>query len=144
MAAHNMVNILRAQLEKQERPLYLQPVDKDGNYPWKKREDESASSPKDAPGPSQQAGSSSGGASRPSCKRKTTEGGNTDEKGSKRVKATVTKRKATATKQKVTTIKRKATAIKYSNHGTQGQGSNCGSEEPTSTKDVTSTLETDS
>ncbi|KAF9402069.1 hypothetical protein BGX21_011368 [Mortierella sp. AD011] len=35
MAAHNMVNILRAYVERQERPDYLQPVDEDGKYPWK-------------------------------------------------------------------------------------------------------------
>lgn len=81
-----MVKILRAQVEKQERPLYLQPVDQDGNYPWKKSEDESASSPKDAPGPSQQAGGSdgragqSGRASQVGRKRKTTGGGNTGKK----------------------------------------------------------------
>ncbi|KAF9111626.1 hypothetical protein BGX27_004678, partial [Mortierella sp. AM989] len=58
---HNLVNILCAQVEKQERPLYLQPVDKDGRYPWKEREDESASSPRNVAGPSQQAGGSSDG-----------------------------------------------------------------------------------
>ncbi|KAF8923272.1 hypothetical protein BGZ58_003142, partial [Dissophora ornata] len=35
MASHNMVNIMRAQVERQERPDYLQPVDEDGLYPWK-------------------------------------------------------------------------------------------------------------
>ncbi|KAG0195786.1 hypothetical protein BGX28_000635, partial [Mortierella sp. GBA30] len=35
MASHNMVNIMRARVERQERPDYLQPVDEDGLYPWK-------------------------------------------------------------------------------------------------------------
>ena len=35
MASHNMVNIMRARVERQERPDYLQPVDGDGLYPWK-------------------------------------------------------------------------------------------------------------
>ncbi|KAF9150146.1 hypothetical protein DFQ26_001677, partial [Actinomortierella ambigua] len=37
MAGHNIVNILRAHVEKQERPDYLQPVDEHGVYPWKAR-----------------------------------------------------------------------------------------------------------
>ncbi|KAG0058140.1 hypothetical protein BGZ92_007242, partial [Podila epicladia] len=35
MAGHNMVNVLRSYVERQERPDYLHPVDEDGNYPWK-------------------------------------------------------------------------------------------------------------
>lgn len=35
MAGHNMVNVLRSYIERQERPDYLHPVDEDGNYPWK-------------------------------------------------------------------------------------------------------------
>ncbi|KAF9964874.1 hypothetical protein BGZ73_001677, partial [Actinomortierella ambigua] len=35
MAAHNMVNVLRAYVERQERPDYLQPVDDRGQFPWK-------------------------------------------------------------------------------------------------------------
>ncbi|KAG0011727.1 hypothetical protein BGZ80_000457 [Entomortierella chlamydospora] len=64
MGGHNLVNILCAQVEKQERSLYLQPADKGGRYPWKEREDESASSPKVAAGPSQQAGSGGDGGKR--------------------------------------------------------------------------------
>ena len=34
MAGHNMCNAILGQLEHQQRPLYLQPVDADGSYPW--------------------------------------------------------------------------------------------------------------
>ncbi|KAG0294208.1 hypothetical protein BGZ98_001851, partial [Dissophora globulifera] len=34
LAAHNMVNAVQGHLLHQKRPLYLQPVDKDGHYPW--------------------------------------------------------------------------------------------------------------
>ena len=34
MAAHNMCNIVKSHLLYQQRPKYLQPIDKDGNYPW--------------------------------------------------------------------------------------------------------------
>lgn len=34
MAGHNMCNVIRGHLRSQVRPLYLQPVDKDGKYPW--------------------------------------------------------------------------------------------------------------
>lgn len=34
MAAHNLVNILKSHATKQERPLYLQPMDNEGNYLW--------------------------------------------------------------------------------------------------------------
>ncbi|KAG0254341.1 hypothetical protein DFQ27_006905 [Actinomortierella ambigua] len=37
MGGHNMANILRSHVEKQERPLYLHPVDKDGHFPWLER-----------------------------------------------------------------------------------------------------------
>ena len=36
MAAHNICNIVKGHLTKQERPLYLQPVDSTGAYPWMK------------------------------------------------------------------------------------------------------------
>jgi len=35
MAAHNMCNIVQAHLVNQQRPDYLQPVDKEGRFPWK-------------------------------------------------------------------------------------------------------------
>ncbi|KAF9982287.1 hypothetical protein BGZ65_003029, partial [Modicella reniformis] len=44
MAAHNMCNAIRGHLLHQTRPLYLQPVDKDGNYPWMKDTDAAVSS----------------------------------------------------------------------------------------------------
>ena len=34
MAGHNICNVIRGHLLKQERPRYLQPKDIDGNYPW--------------------------------------------------------------------------------------------------------------
>jgi len=34
MAAHNMCNVIRGHLLHQQRPHYLQPYDKDGNYIW--------------------------------------------------------------------------------------------------------------
>ena len=34
MAGHNIANVVRGHLINQQRPLYLQPVDKDGSYPW--------------------------------------------------------------------------------------------------------------
>ncbi|KAG0259868.1 hypothetical protein BG011_002319 [Mortierella polycephala] len=34
MAGHNVCNMVRGHLADQQRPLYLQPVDMDGNYPW--------------------------------------------------------------------------------------------------------------
>ncbi|KAG0322546.1 hypothetical protein BGZ99_003262 [Dissophora globulifera] len=81
MAGHNIVNIARNQVEKQERPLYLHPVDKDGKYPWLERGDKGGSSPKDGLSPSQQGG---GGDSQ---KRKTKKDGDADrEQGSKRAK----------------------------------------------------------
>ena len=33
-AGHNMCNIARSYILHQTRPLYLQPVDAEGNYPW--------------------------------------------------------------------------------------------------------------
>ncbi|KAF9084795.1 hypothetical protein BGX23_010228 [Mortierella sp. AD031] len=38
MAAHNMCNVVRGHLLEQQRPLYLQPVDADGNYPWMQKD----------------------------------------------------------------------------------------------------------
>ncbi|KAF9410370.1 hypothetical protein BGZ76_005528 [Entomortierella beljakovae] len=35
MAGHNICNIVRGHLLEQQRPEYLQPVDENGNYPWK-------------------------------------------------------------------------------------------------------------
>ncbi|KAG0041871.1 hypothetical protein BGZ83_001203 [Gryganskiella cystojenkinii] len=141
MAAHNMVNILRAQVEKQERPLYLQPVDKDGNYPWLESEvdsdDKCASSTQDTPDPPQQAGSGSGRAGLGGRKRKTAESGNADnENGSRRIKATVAKRMSTMTKGK--------SPGQASSDGIQGQGSNRNLEKSTSTNDMATTLEADS
>ncbi|GJJ77517.1 putative transposase [Entomortierella parvispora] len=40
MAAENMAMIVRERLEKQERPLHLQPVTEDGIYPWISESDE--------------------------------------------------------------------------------------------------------
>ena len=37
MAAHNIVNILKSHVEKQER-IYLHTVDEDGNHPWLERD----------------------------------------------------------------------------------------------------------
>ncbi|KAI8601276.1 hypothetical protein EDD21DRAFT_404594, partial [Dissophora ornata] len=34
MAGHNMCNAIRGHLLNQQRPLYLQPKDIDGTYPW--------------------------------------------------------------------------------------------------------------
>ncbi|KAK3827375.1 MAG: hypothetical protein J3R72DRAFT_457060 [Linnemannia gamsii] len=34
MAGHNMSNIIKTHLLAQTRPLYLQPVDDEGHYPW--------------------------------------------------------------------------------------------------------------
>ncbi|KAI1314437.1 hypothetical protein EDD11_002181 [Mortierella claussenii] len=34
MAGHNICNAIRGHLVNQVRPLYLQPMDKDGKYPW--------------------------------------------------------------------------------------------------------------
>ena len=34
MAAQNMCKAVQGHLTRQERPLYLQPVDAGGNYPW--------------------------------------------------------------------------------------------------------------
>jgi len=34
MAGHNMANVVRSYLLDQKRPRYLQPIDKDNNYPW--------------------------------------------------------------------------------------------------------------
>ncbi|KAG0012541.1 hypothetical protein BGZ80_011672, partial [Entomortierella chlamydospora] len=55
LAGHNMCNILRAFVERQERPDYLQPVDKDGNYPWKEKDGKTKDQPKNVPGPSKRA-----------------------------------------------------------------------------------------
>ena len=42
MAAQNMVNIVRGHLLRQERPLYLQPIDEDNRYPWVEKVDSAA------------------------------------------------------------------------------------------------------
>jgi hypothetical protein len=34
MAGHNICNAIRGHLLEQQRPLYLQPQDNDGHYPW--------------------------------------------------------------------------------------------------------------
>ncbi|KAF9152205.1 hypothetical protein BGX20_005209 [Mortierella sp. AD010] len=34
MAGHNICNVVRGHLLYQQRPLYLQPKDSDGEYPW--------------------------------------------------------------------------------------------------------------
>lgn len=36
MAGHNIANAIQGHLLNQQRPEYLQPVDSDGDYPWKK------------------------------------------------------------------------------------------------------------
>ncbi|KAF9356649.1 hypothetical protein BGX26_004962 [Mortierella sp. AD094] len=38
MAGHNMVNVVQGHLLHQKRPLYLQPVDENGHYPWMETE----------------------------------------------------------------------------------------------------------
>jgi len=38
MAGQNMANAVQAQLADQKRPMYLHPVDKDGNSLWAKKE----------------------------------------------------------------------------------------------------------
>ncbi|KAG0195583.1 hypothetical protein BGX28_001059, partial [Mortierella sp. GBA30] len=45
MVAENMSKIARGHLEKQERPLYLQPKTADGRYPWIEDTKMTASSP---------------------------------------------------------------------------------------------------
>ncbi|KAF9081203.1 hypothetical protein BGX27_005023, partial [Mortierella sp. AM989] len=45
MAAENMSRIARGFLEKQKRPLYLQPRTADGRYPWEEDTNMTASSP---------------------------------------------------------------------------------------------------
>ncbi|KAG0303960.1 hypothetical protein BGZ98_006080 [Dissophora globulifera] len=81
MAGHNIASIVRSQVEKIQRPLYLHPVDKDGKYPWLERGGKGGSQPKDCSGPSQQ-GSGSG-----SSKRKTKDDDDADKKqNSKRTK----------------------------------------------------------
>ncbi|KAF9582786.1 hypothetical protein BGW38_010758 [Lunasporangiospora selenospora] len=42
MAGHNMCQVMRAQIKSQQRPDYLQPVDKDGNYPCRRKRKASA------------------------------------------------------------------------------------------------------
>jgi len=37
MAGHNICNVIRGHLLKQERPRYLQPKDINGNYPWEEK-----------------------------------------------------------------------------------------------------------
>ncbi|KAG0336916.1 hypothetical protein BG004_007858, partial [Podila humilis] len=48
MAGHDIVNILKSHVEKQERSLYLQPVDKDGNHLWLERGHQIAALARDA------------------------------------------------------------------------------------------------
>ncbi|KAG0328551.1 hypothetical protein BG004_002513 [Podila humilis] len=89
MAGHNIVNILKSHVEKQERQLYLQPVDKDSNHLWLERGHQSAALARDAPAPSQQEGSSGSGARR---NRKIDNGDEAhNEKDSKHTKAIIAK-----------------------------------------------------
>jgi len=55
MAAHNICNIVKGHLAKQERPLYLQPVDSNGAYPWMKdlSNEDKQEEPKDGEEPGQ-------------------------------------------------------------------------------------------
>ncbi|KAF9930956.1 hypothetical protein FBU30_011065, partial [Linnemannia zychae] len=55
MAGHNICNIVRGHLVNQQRPLYLQPVDDKGRYPWMRAYSQSSS----ASSSSQSSGSSS-------------------------------------------------------------------------------------
>lgn len=107
MAGHNMVNIVRSHVEQQQRPLYLQPVDKDGHYPWLEQGCETAAQLRDAPSSFKQASSSGGGAGRAGRKRRAEADGNA-ERGGKRTKATMAKGKG-----KATTTKGKANAMQF-------------------------------
>ena len=44
MAGHNICNAVRGHLLEQTRPLYLQPIDQDGKYPWMESTSSSSSS----------------------------------------------------------------------------------------------------
>ncbi|KAG0304679.1 hypothetical protein BGZ98_005184 [Dissophora globulifera] len=77
--------VLKSHVEKQERPLYLHPIGKDGNHPWLERGRKRVAQPEDAPGPSQHASSS---------------GGRTSSNGRKCTEATMAKQKATTRKGK--------------------------------------------
>ncbi|KAF9992821.1 hypothetical protein BGZ79_002596 [Entomortierella chlamydospora] len=55
LEGHDMCNIPRASVEWQEQPDYLQPIDKDGNYPWKEKDSKTKDQPKSVPGPSKRA-----------------------------------------------------------------------------------------
>ncbi|KAF8968874.1 hypothetical protein BGZ46_010782, partial [Entomortierella lignicola] len=68
MAAENMSSVVRAYLENQKRPLYLQPKTADGRYPWEEEDTNTTSS---SPGPSISSGDSSS-AGAPSRGRKRT------------------------------------------------------------------------
>ncbi|KAG9060891.1 hypothetical protein KI688_007847 [Linnemannia hyalina] len=65
MAGHNICNVIRGHLLKQERPRYLQPKDIDGNYPWEEKQ-----SFRPRPG-----GSGAGGHKGKGVKRKATDEG---------------------------------------------------------------------
>jgi len=56
LAGHNICNILKSFVEQQERPLYLQPVDEDGGYPWMDKDGKNKDEQfKSAPSPSKRA-----------------------------------------------------------------------------------------
>ncbi|KAF8948728.1 hypothetical protein BGZ47_003055, partial [Haplosporangium gracile] len=55
MAGYNIVNIAWSHVEKQNRPLYLQPVAKDENYLWLEKDGNSTPRSTDGTGPLQQA-----------------------------------------------------------------------------------------
>ncbi|KAF8941741.1 hypothetical protein BGZ47_007241 [Haplosporangium gracile] len=113
MAGHNIVNILRSHVEQQQRPLYLQPVDKDDQYPWLERGCEIAARPKDAPISLKQVSSNGSRAGRADRKRQAEEDGDADKgKDSKRTKATMAKQKATTTKSKMAAAKQMAMTLK--------------------------------
>ncbi|KAG0300249.1 hypothetical protein BGZ98_009332 [Dissophora globulifera] len=63
MDGYNMVNVLRAYVERQEGPDYLNPVDEDGNHPWK--DDYKCKAQ-----PTWASGASTWAASKPDCDRK--------------------------------------------------------------------------
>jgi hypothetical protein len=84
MAGHNMVNVLRSYVERQERPDYLHPVNEDGNYPWKEGYKHEAQ-PTSTSGAFKGAGSKAG-----RDRKRPTEGGG-DEKDSPTKKKTKSK-----------------------------------------------------
>ncbi|KAG0317269.1 hypothetical protein BGZ99_006411 [Dissophora globulifera] len=62
MAGHNICNVVRGHLLEQQRPVYLQPMDKNKAYPWM-QEDASSSSSSSSSGSSSSGGNSSGSGS---------------------------------------------------------------------------------